>query len=63
LYYHLWDHPGNRYLLDELLADAERAQRDDTVFVECLSVPGRGPEMACGRDGFVRDHCDVGSGG
>ena len=38
-HHHLWDHPGRRYLLDELLADtgsghAVRA----TVFVECLSM-------------------------
>jgi len=44
-HHHLWDHPGSRYLLDELLADTgavdARGARHDvraTVFVECGSM-------------------------
>jgi L-fuconolactonase len=38
-HHHLWDHPGRRYLLDELLADtASGHQVVATVFVECMSM-------------------------
>jgi L-fuconolactonase len=38
-HHHLWDHPGRRYLLDELLADTGSGHRVvATVFVECLSM-------------------------
>ena len=43
-HHHLWDHPGNRYLLDELVADTGSGQNGthhnvtSTVFVECLSM-------------------------
>lgn len=37
-HHHLWDHPGNRYLLDELLADLGAGHRvESTVFVECFA--------------------------
>jgi len=35
-HHHLWDHPGNLYLLDEFAADFGGGHRvDKTVFVEC----------------------------
>jgi predicted TIM-barrel fold metal-dependent hydrolase len=45
-HHHLWDHPGSRYLLDELLADARSGHNVvSTVFVECASMyRADGPE-------------------
>ena len=45
-HHHLWDHPGNRYLLDELLADTGSGHNvTSTVFVECRSMyRADGPE-------------------
>ena len=45
-HHHLWDHPGSRYLLDELLADTGSGHRVvSTVFVECMSMyRADGPE-------------------
>jgi L-fuconolactonase len=38
-HHHLWDHPNNRYLLDELLADIGGGHNiRSTVFVECASM-------------------------
>ncbi|MFC2032834.1 amidohydrolase family protein [Chloroflexota bacterium] len=38
-HHHLWDHPNNRYLLDELLQDTEGSHHiAQTVFVECRSM-------------------------
>lgn len=38
-HHHLWDHPGSRYLLDELLADTGSGHNVvSTVFVECSSM-------------------------
>ena len=44
-HHHLWDHPGSRYLLDELLADTGAVDANgavhnvvSTVFVECASM-------------------------
>jgi L-fuconolactonase len=37
-HHHLWDHPGSRYLLDELLLDTRAHRVDKTVFVECGSM-------------------------
>ncbi|MBX3706318.1 MAG: amidohydrolase family protein [Pseudomonadales bacterium] len=38
-HHHLWDHPGSRYLLDELLADLRSGHNVvSTVFVECASM-------------------------
>ena len=37
-HHHLWDHPGQRYLLDELLTDTGSGHRvDATVFVDCMA--------------------------
>ena len=45
-HHHLWDRGGNRYLLDELLADIGSGHNVvSTVFVECLSMyRADGPE-------------------
>ena len=45
-HHHLWDHPGSRYLLDEILADTNSGHRVlSTVFVECASMYRKdGPE-------------------
>jgi predicted TIM-barrel fold metal-dependent hydrolase len=45
-HHHLWDRPGSRYVLDELLADTGSGHRvEATVFVECASMyRARGPE-------------------
>jgi len=45
-HHHLWDHPNNRYLLDEILRDTGTGHRViATVFVECLSMyRAAGPE-------------------
>ena len=38
-HHHLWDHPGNRFLLDQLLADTGSGHKIiQTVFVECGSM-------------------------
>lgn len=45
-HHHLWDHPGDRYLLGELRADTGAGHRvERTVFVECMSAyRSDGPE-------------------
>ena len=44
-HHHLWDRPGNRYLLEELLADISEHNVRQTVFVECSSMyRADGPE-------------------
>jgi L-fuconolactonase len=37
-HHHLWDRPGDRYLLDELVADARGHNVRQTVFIECTSM-------------------------
>ena len=38
-HHHLWDHPGSRYMLDEILRDTNTGHRVlATVFVECMSM-------------------------
>ena len=45
-HHHLWDHPADRYMLDELLADTGAGHRVvRTVFVDCMSgYRADGPE-------------------
>jgi predicted TIM-barrel fold metal-dependent hydrolase len=45
-HHHLWDRNGNRYLLDQLLADTDSGHNVvSTVFVECMSMyRADGPE-------------------
>jgi len=38
-HHHLWDHPGSRYMLDEIVADTSTGHNViATVFVECMSM-------------------------
>jgi predicted TIM-barrel fold metal-dependent hydrolase len=57
-HHHLWDHPGSRYLLDELLADVGSGHNIvATVFIQCGSgYRTSGPEEMCpiGESEFVR---------
>lgn len=57
-HHHLWDHPGNRYLLDELLEDTNSGHNVvSTVFVECASMyrAGGPPALrAVGETEFVQ---------
>jgi L-fuconolactonase len=57
-HHHLWDHPGNRYLLDELLADVNSGHNIvATVFIQCGSgYRTSGPEemRPIGESEFVR---------
>src|SRR5215211_3014299 len=44
-HHHLWERPGNRYVLDELRADLSGMNVRQTVFVECTSMyRAGGPE-------------------
>jgi L-fuconolactonase len=44
-HHHLWDRPGNRYMLEELVADLAGQNVRQTVFVECSSMyRAGGPE-------------------
>jgi predicted TIM-barrel fold metal-dependent hydrolase len=56
-HHHLWDHPGRRYLLDELLADTDSGHHVvATVFVECMSMyraGGPGETRPVGETEFV----------
>jgi L-fuconolactonase len=57
-HHHMWDRPGTRYMVDELLADAADHKLVDTVFVECQSgYRQQGPpEMApVGETDFMED--------
>ncbi|MFP6808931.1 MAG: amidohydrolase family protein [Pseudomonadales bacterium] len=46
-HHHLWDHPGSRYLLDELLEDTNSGHNIvSTVFVECSSMYKAGVDRA-----------------
>src|SRR6266851_1622091 len=55
-HHHLWDHPGRRYLLDELLADTGSGHNVvATVFVECMSMYRADGEPALRRVGETLD--------
>jgi L-fuconolactonase len=45
-HHHLWDHPGSRYILDEIVRDTGSGHRVlATIFVECMSMyRADGPE-------------------
>jgi L-fuconolactonase len=57
-HHHLWDHPGSRYLLDEILADVNSGHNIiSTVFIQCGSgYRDSGPEemRPIGESEFVR---------
>jgi predicted TIM-barrel fold metal-dependent hydrolase len=61
-HHHLWDHPGDLYLLDEFLQDASRGHRIvQTVFLECwASHKTSGPEelRPVGETEFVQSIAD-----
>jgi len=56
-HHHLWDHPGRRYLLEQLLADTGSGHNVvSTVFVECMSMYRQGgpePLRPVGETEFV----------
>ena len=56
-HHHLWDHPGSRYMLDEILRDTSSGHRVlATVFVECMSMyraDGPEPMRPVGETEFV----------
>ena len=62
-HHHLWDHPDNRYLLNELLADTGSGHNVvSTVFVECTSeYRDSGPleSRPVGETEFVEDVADA----
>ncbi len=57
-HHHLWDHPGSRYMLDEVLADTGSGHNVlKTVFVECGSMyraDGPDSEKPLGETEFVQ---------
>jgi len=63
-HHHLWDHPGSRYLLDELTADVRSGHNIvATVFIQCGSgYRTSGPEemRPIGESEFVRAIADEG---
>jgi L-fuconolactonase len=62
-HHHLWDHPTDRYLLDELWADTGSGHNvTETVFVECMSgyrQDGPEPLRPVGETEFVADVADT----
>src|SRR4030088_2507190 len=56
-HHHLWDHPGSRYMLDEIVHDTASGHRVlATVFVECMSMyraDGPAPMRPVGETEFV----------
>jgi predicted TIM-barrel fold metal-dependent hydrolase len=56
-HHHLWDRPGNRYMLEELVADTTPHHVRQTVFIECTSMYRKGglDEFRCvGETEFVQ---------
>ena len=57
-HHHLWDHPGNQYLLDQLLSDIGSGHNVvSTIFVECASMyraDGPEPFRPVGETEFVQ---------
>ncbi len=65
-HHHLWDRPGDRYLLEELVADAKAHNVRQTVFVECSSMyRADGPEefKVVGETEFVQGIAAVSASG
>lgn len=65
-HHHLWDHPSNRYLLDELVQDTGSGHNVvQTVFVDCVSMYRKdGPEemRAIGETEFAEEVANQSSG-
>jgi len=65
-HHHLWDRAGNRYLLDELVADLAGQNVRQTVFVECSSMyRADGPEefRVVGETEFVQGIAAISASG
>jgi len=65
-HHHLWNRPGNLYLLDELLADVAGHDVRQTVFVECTAMyRADGPEIfkPVGETEFVQGIAAVSASG
>jgi len=65
-HHHLWDRPNDRYLLEELVADARAHNVRQTVFVECSSMyRADGPEefKVVGETEFVQGVAAVSASG
>ena len=65
-HHHLWDRPGNRYLLEELVADMRGQNVRQTVFVECTSMyRASGPDefKVVGETEFVQGIAAVSASG
>ena len=65
-HHHLWDRPGDRYLLEELVADARAHNVRQTVFIECTSMyRADGPEefKVVGETEFVQGIAAVSASG
>jgi len=65
-HHHLWDRPNDRYLLEELVADARAHNVRQTVFVECSSMyRADGPEefKVVGETEFVQGIAAVSASG
>src|SRR6202167_941099 len=66
-HHHLWDHPGSRYMLDEILRDTNSGHRVlATVFVECMSMyraDGPEPMRPVGETEFVNGIAAQSAGG
>ena len=65
-HHHLWDRPNDRYLLEELVADARAHNVRQTVFIECTSMyRADGPEefKVVGETEFVQGIAAVSASG
>jgi L-fuconolactonase len=65
-HHHLWDRPGNRYLLDELLTDLAGMNVRQTVFIECTAMyraDGAESFKAIGETEFVQGVAAVSASG
>jgi predicted TIM-barrel fold metal-dependent hydrolase len=65
-HHHLWDRPGDRYLLEELVADTRGHNVRQTVFIECTSMyRADGPEefKVVGETEFVQGIAAVSASG
>jgi hypothetical protein len=59
-HHHLWDHPGNRFLLDQLLADVDSGHKiTETVFIECGSLLDLADHQTEPRDVAFQFGCDI----
>ena len=65
-HHHLWDRPGNRYMIEELVADTTPHGVKQTVFIECTSMyRTTGPEQfkCIGETEFVQGSAAMSANG